>query len=91
MSNSFFTKQIAHFYCNNCIYNKWHEVDLVVSVFERYDIIAQYCQRYLTTNKYIQEAKIQYTESIQRQEREKTTILDQNMCKAILTNFAISK
>ncbi len=64
----------------------------MVSVFERYDIIAQHCLRYLTTTKYIQAAKIQRTTGLtQRQQREKTSILDQNACKAALTDFAILK
>lgn len=65
MSNSFFTRQTAHFCYDNCMYDKWHGVDLEVSIFERHDITAQHCQRYLTTNKYIQAAKIQRTESTQ--------------------------
>lgn len=43
MSSSFFTRQTAHSYCNNCIYDEWCKVDLVVPIFERNDITAQYC------------------------------------------------
>lgn len=45
----------------------------------------------MTTTKYIQIAEIKCTESTQHQQREKTTILDQNAYKAALTDFAISK
>ncbi len=58
MSKSFFTRQTAYACCDNSIYDKWHKIDLVVPVFERYDIIMRYYLRYLTTNKYIQTAKI---------------------------------
>lgn len=58
------------------MYDEWHGVDLEVPVFERHDITLRHCQRYLTTNEYIQAAEIQRTESTQRQQREKTTIPD---------------
>ena len=64
---------------------------MVVPVFERHNIIAQYCSRYLTTNKYIQTAKIERIESTQYQQREQTTIQDQNAYETALTDFAISK
>ncbi len=38
MSNSFFTRQTAHACCDNCIYDEWDEMDLMVPVFERLDI-----------------------------------------------------
>lgn len=40
MSSSFFTRQTAHSCCNNCIYNEWCKIDLVVPIFERHDITA---------------------------------------------------
>ncbi len=67
-------------------------MDLVILVFERYDITAWHCLQYLTTTEYIQAAEIQRTTGlIQRQQREKTSMLDQDACKAALTDFAISK
>lgn len=63
----------------------------MILVFEKHDIIAWHYQQYLITNKYIQAAKIEYTKSTQRQQREKTTIPDHNACKAALTDFAILK
>lgn len=39
MSNSFFIKQTAYIYSNNYIYDKWHEIDWKVLVFQRHDII----------------------------------------------------
>ncbi len=46
----------------------------------------------MTTNENIQAAKIQYTmESAQRQQKEKTSLSDQNACKTVLTDFAIIK
>lgn len=53
MNNSFFIRQTIYFYHNNCIYDKWHKVDLVIPVFEKHDIIVQHYQLYLTINKYI--------------------------------------
>ncbi len=75
MSNSFFTGQTTHVYCDNCIYDEWDEMDLVVPVFERHDITTRHCLRYLTITKYIQAAEIQYTTRLtQRQQREKTSM-----------------
>ncbi len=92
ISNSFFTRQITHAYCDNCIYDEWDEIDLVVLVFERHNITTRHYLQYLTTTKYIQTAKIQRTTGLtQRQQREKTSMLDQDACKAVLTDFAISK
>ncbi len=89
MSNSFFIGQTVSAYCDNCLYDKWQEVDSVVPVFERHNITVQYCLWYLTTNEYILAAKIQRTmKSAQRQQREKTSMSDQNTCKAALTDFA---
>lgn len=61
MSNSFFTGQTVYGYCNNYIYNKWHEINSAIPVFKRYDIIVWHCLWYLTTIKYIQAVEIQYT------------------------------
>ncbi len=68
MNNSFFTGQTAHECCDNCIYDEWDDMDLVLPVLERHDIIARHCLRYLTTIKYIQEAEIECTTGLtQRQ------------------------
>ncbi len=93
MSNRFFIGQIAHTYCDNCLYDEWHEeVDSTIPVSERHDITARHCLRYLTTNEYILAAEIQRTmESAQRQQREKTSMSNQNACKAVLTDFATAK
>ncbi len=93
MSNRFFIGQTAHACCDNCLYDEWHEeVDSTVLVFERHDIITRHCLRYLTTNEYLQADEIQHTmELAQRQQREKTSMSDQNACKAALTDFATAK
>lgn len=52
----------------------------------------QHCLWYLTINKYIEIIKIQYTiELTQYQQKEKTSISDQNAYNITLTDFVILK
>lgn len=73
--------------CDNCIYSQRTDEDEEIPIFERHDVTARNCRRYLGTNEYqLQES--QRKELAKRTRRAKTSVEHREICRAGLDSLA---
>lgn len=89
LSDSFFQGTTHTACCDCCMYDEWDENNTDIPVFERHEITARHCRRYLRTIEY-QQAQSRIN-AAKRTTRPRTNKGDQDACIEALTLFAKSE